>query len=88
MSLGNVCYALDRGPSSVSQRDMSGRPFFHYRRSGRGWYSGHNSQNAPALLNFSLYVFHQIFGLAGSAWHIVLAQSELLSLCHPFNTER
>ena len=50
--------------------------------------SGPNSPSVPALLNFSLYVFRQIFGLAGAGWHIVLAQSDLLSQCHPFNTER
>ena len=61
---------------------------FHCRGSRDGWYSGHNSPSVPALLNFSLYVFRQIFGLAGAGWHIVLAQSDLLSQCHPFNTER
>lgn len=50
--------------------------------------SGPNSPSIPALLNFSLYVFRQIFVLAGAGWHIVLAQSDLLSQCHPFNTER
>lgn len=60
----------------------------HCRGFRAGLYSRHNSQSVSALLNFSLCVFRQIFGLAGAGWHIVLAQSDLLSQCRPFNTER
>lgn len=62
--------------------------FFYCTRSRDGRYLGHNSQSVPALLNFSSCVFRQIFGFAGAGWHIVLAHSDLLSQCHPFNTER
>lgn len=79
---------LNTGSSYLFTYGLLVHLFFHCTRSRDGRYLGHNSQSVPALLNFSLCVFRQIFGFAGAGWHIVLALSDLLSQCHPFNTER